>query len=53
MIQAEPRDLIMPADVSVRLELLSNLPINTENETPTRALHELLALARAEGLTTL
>lgn len=52
MIQAERRGRIMSADVSVRLELMGDLPINTENETPERALHEILALARAESLTT-
>jgi predicted nucleic acid-binding protein len=41
----------MPADVSTRLELIGDLPIATDDETPLRALHEILALARAENLT--
>lgn len=51
MIQAERRGRIMTADVSLRLELLGDLPIVTDDETPSRALHEILALARAENLT--
>jgi predicted nucleic acid-binding protein len=52
MIQAERRGRIMSADVSTRLELIGDLPIVTDDETPSRALHEILALARAENLTT-
>jgi predicted nucleic acid-binding protein len=51
MIQAERRRRIMAADVSLRLELLGDLPIVTDDETPSRALHEILALARSENLT--
>ncbi len=36
----------------MRLELIAELPITTDNETTTRAWREILALARAEGLTT-
>lgn len=52
MIQAERRGRIMPADVSTRLELIGDLPIVIDNETSPRALHEILALARAQNLTT-
>ncbi|WP_411728258.1 type II toxin-antitoxin system VapC family toxin [Methyloglobulus sp.] len=52
MIQAERRRRINSADVSTRLELIGDLPIVTDDETPQRALHEVLALARAENLTT-
>ena len=52
MVQAERRGRIMSADVSTRLELIGDLPIVTDDETPQRALHEVLALARAENLTT-
>lgn len=52
MIQAERRGRISSADVSTRLELIGDLPIVTDDETPQRALHEVLALARAETLTT-
>jgi len=36
----------------MRLELMAELPIDTDNETTMRAWREILALARAEGLTT-
>lgn len=36
----------------MRLELIAELPITTDNETTARAWREILALARAEGLTT-
>ena len=52
MIQAERKGRMMPADVSTRLELIGDLPIGIDNETPLRALHEILALARAHNLTT-
>lgn len=52
MIQAERRGRIMPADVSTRLELIGDLPIVIDDETPLRAFHETLALARAQNLTT-
>lgn len=52
MIQAERRGRITSADVATRLELIGDLPIVTDDETPQRALHEVLALARAENLTT-
>lgn len=52
MIQAERRGRTMPADVSTRLELIGDLPIVIDDETPLRAFHETLALARAQNLTT-
>lgn len=52
MIQAERRGRIMSADISTRLKLIGNLPIGIDDETPLRALHEILALARAQNLTT-
>ncbi len=38
--------------MAMRLELIAELPIATDNETTARAWREILALARAEGLTT-
>jgi len=52
MIQAERQGRIMSADVSTRLELIGDLPIVTDDETPLRAFPKILALARAENLTT-
>ena len=37
--------------MATRLELIAGLPITTDNETIARAWREILALARAEGLT--
>jgi predicted nucleic acid-binding protein len=36
----------------MRLDLIAKLPIMTDNETTARAWREILALARAQGLTT-
>ncbi len=44
--------LLQAENVAMRLELISELPITTDNETTTRAWREILALARVEGLTT-
>jgi predicted nucleic acid-binding protein len=52
LLQAEKRGRIATPDVAVRLGLIAELPITTDNETTTRAWREILALARAEGLTT-
>jgi predicted nucleic acid-binding protein len=52
LLQAERRGRITTADVTIRLELIADLPIATDNETTARAGREILALARAEGLTT-
>jgi len=52
LLQAERRGRIATGDVTMRLELIAELPITTDNETNARAWREILALARAEGLTT-
>ena len=52
LLPAERRGRIAAADVAMRLELIAELPIETDNETTARAWREILALARAEGLTT-
>jgi predicted nucleic acid-binding protein len=52
LLQAERRGRITTGDVATRLELIAELPIATDNETTQRAWREILALARAEGLTT-
>jgi predicted nucleic acid-binding protein len=52
LLQAERRGRITTADVSMRLDLIAELPIATDNQTTARAWHEILALARAEELTT-
>jgi predicted nucleic acid-binding protein len=52
LLQAEKRGRITAADIAMRLELIAELPIDTDNETTARAWREILALARAEGLTT-
>ena len=52
LIQAERRKRLTAADTTTRLELIADLPIVTDDETPARALREVLTLARTEGLTT-
>jgi predicted nucleic acid-binding protein len=52
LLQAEKRGRITAGDVATRLELIAELPIATDSETTARACREILALARAEGLTT-
>ena len=52
LLQAERRGRITTGDVAMRLALIADLPITTDNETTVRAWREILALARAEGLTT-
>ena len=52
LLQAERRGRIATGDVATRLELIAELPITTDDETTARAWREILALARAEGLTT-
>ncbi len=51
LLQAEKRGRIAPSDVTTRLELIAALPIAADDETPARAWREILALARAQGLT--
>ncbi len=50
LVQAEKRQRITMAQISVRLELLANLPIVTDTETGPRAFREILTLARKENL---
>ena len=52
LLQAEKRGRITAADVAMRLDLIAELPISTDHETTARAWREILALARAQGLTT-
>ena len=52
LLQAEKRGRVTTADVAMRLKLIAESPITTDNETTTRAWREILALARAEELTT-
>jgi predicted nucleic acid-binding protein len=52
LVQAERRGRLNAHDVTSRLELLRALPIVTDDETPIRALREVVTLARAETLTT-
>lgn len=52
LLQAERRGRVTSADLSARLELIATLPITTDDETSSRALREVLALARTETLTT-
>ena len=52
LLQAERRGRITTGDVALRLELIAELPITTDNEATARAWREILALARAETLTT-
>jgi len=52
LLQEEKRGRITTGDVTTRLDLIAELPIATDNEATARAWHEILALARAQGLTT-
>ena len=52
LLQAEKRGRITAGDVTMRLDLIAALPITTDSETTDRAWREILALARAQGLTT-
>lgn len=51
LLQAERRGRITAADVAVRLELISALPIMVDQNTVGRAWNEVLHLAGAERLT--
>jgi predicted nucleic acid-binding protein len=51
LLQTEKRGRITAADIAMRLQLIAELPIDTDSETAARAWREILALARAEGLT--
>ncbi len=52
LVQAERRGRVRVADTAARLELIGDLPIATDDGIPVRGLREVLALARAETLTT-
>lgn len=52
LLQAVRRGRLEAAAVTARLALLEELPIRVDRTTAERAWHEILALARAEGLTT-
>jgi len=52
LLQAEKRGRITAAVVAMRLALIAELPITTDDETTARAWRETFPLARAEGLTT-
>ena len=49
LLQAEKRGRITTADVTMRLDLIAELPIATDIETTACAWCEILALARAQG----
>lgn len=52
LVQAERRDRIAAVQIAAYLDLLDRLPIVTDAETESRALREILTLARTENLTT-
>lgn len=52
LVQAERRQRLTAAATATRLALIGALPIVTDDQTPDRALREVLTLAGAEGLTT-
>jgi predicted nucleic acid-binding protein len=52
LLQAERHGRLSTAKVAAFVNLLAGLPIAIDGDTATRALREVLALARAEGLTT-
>jgi predicted nucleic acid-binding protein len=52
LLRAERRGRNIPGGVTARLEYVGRLRIETDGETVGRAWREILALARAEGLTT-
>lgn len=52
LLQAERRRRISAEDAATRLGLIAALPILTDQETTIRAWHDILSIARVEGLTT-
>ena len=52
LARAERHKRVSSAQIAAHLELLSRLPIVTDAETQPRAFREILALARAQRLTT-
>jgi len=51
LLQAERRRRIAAEDAATRLSLMAVLPISTDQETMARAWHDILSIARVEGLT--
>jgi predicted nucleic acid-binding protein len=51
LLHAERRGRISTADITQRLELIAQLPLQIDEQTATRAARETLALARAYKLT--
>jgi predicted nucleic acid-binding protein len=52
LVQAEKGGRIGAGGVAMRLDLIAELPISTDQETALRAWREILTMARAENLTT-
>lgn len=52
LVQAARRGRLSASDIAARVELLAELPVRIDDETASRALGDVLPLARAEGLTT-
>ena len=52
LIMAERRGRLSATQVAEFVALVQDLPVAIDEETPQRALDEVLALARSEGLTT-
>ena len=52
LIQGERRGRLAAADTAIRLELITALPIVTDEQVTANALREIVALARGDKLTT-
>lgn len=52
LLQGERRGRISRDDISTKLSLLEGLPVEIDGETSSRALKQILSLARRYGLTT-
>lgn len=52
LLQAERRQRISAEDAAARLSLIAALPISVDPETIGRAWHDIISIARGEGLTT-
>lgn len=51
LLQAERRGRISPSEIAQRLDLIAQMPIETDPQTASRAWSETLSLARAHKLT--
>jgi hypothetical protein len=49
LIEAERRGRLAAADTTTRLELIRALPVATDDDSPDRALRDVLTLSRAQG----